>query len=334
MSAFLAETARRAAAADRRIVFPEGHDARVQAAAARLRRDGLARPVLLGWPETVAAGLLQLGEDPAAHTVLDPRTDERHDRFVVRLLELRKDRGLEEAEAIRRAREPLTFAALMVEAGEVHGSVAGADHPTGEVIRAAIRAVGLRPGITTVSSTFFMVCRPFRGGDAGEQVLSFTDGAVVPEPDPRQLADIARAAVETRRSIVGDTPRVAFLSYSTRGSAAGPAVERVREAFTRFREAEPDVDADGELQVDAALIPEIAARKAPDSPLGGRANILVFPDLDAGNIGYKLVQRLAAAEAIGPVLQGLARPCNDLSRGASVEDIVAVACLTSLQARH
>jgi phosphate acetyltransferase len=203
-------------------------------------------------------------------------------------------------------------------------------HATSDVLRAALLCIGAAPGLDTVSSSFYMVVQPFRGTEQPE-VLTFTDAGVLPGPDALQLADIAVAAAAERRRIVGDEPRVAFLSYSTHGSADGPEVRKMREAFRVFRERKPEIVADGELQADAALIASVAHRKAPGSPVAGSANILVFPDLDAGNIAYKLVQRLAGAEALGPVLQGLARPFNDLSRGASSDDIVNVACITALQ---
>ena len=223
---------------------------------------------------------------------------------------------------------PLGRAVGMLRSGEVDGVVAGAVHTTAEVIRAGLKGLGLRPGVRTLSSSFFMEVDDFRG--AGPEVLSFTDAGVVPEPRPRQLAAIASEAVRVRRLVVGDEPRVAFLSYSTLGSAGGRPVEQVREGLRRFREACPDVAADGELQGDAALIPEVARVKAPLSPVAGNANVLVFPGLDAANIAYKLVQRLAGAVALGPILQGLSAPLNDLSRGASATDIVRVAAITAL----
>ena len=219
-------------------------------------------------------------------------------------------------------------AAGMLRDGEVDGVVAGAVHTTARVIRTALREVGLRDGVRTLSSSFFMEVPAFRG--SGTEVLIFTDPAVVPEPGPRRLAEIAAEAVRLRRRVIGDEPRVAFLSYSTLGSAGGRSVRTVREALRRFREKLPEVAADGELQADAALVPQVARVKAPGSVVGGGANILVFPNLDAANIAYKLVQRLAGAVALGPILQGLKAPFNDLSRGASVSDIVLVAAITAL----
>ena len=330
MSAFLETLCARAAAARKRIVFPEGTDERTLEAVARLQREELVFPIVLGPPDKIRMALADLGADADAVEVADPFRDPRRDELAGLLHQLCAERGMTRAEADERVTDPLYFGALLVRRGDADGGVAGAVHATADVLRAALRCIGTAPGIRRVSSSFYMVVRPFRGPD--EEVLTFTDAGVNPDPDAPTLADIARAAVADRRRIVGDEPRVAFLSYSTRGSAEGPSVTKMREAFERFRELEPDVVADGELQADAALISEVARRKAPDSPLDGRANVLVFPDLDAGNIAYKLVQRLAGATALGPIVQGFARPFNDLSRGASAEDIMNVACITALQA--
>lgn len=224
----------------------------------------------------------------------------------------------------------LATAVAMLRRGEVDGVVAGAVLTSADVIGAALRGVGLRSGVGTLSSSFYIEVADFRG--RGAEVLTFTDAAVVPEPGARQLAEIAMEAARARRVVVGDEARVAFLSYSTLGSAGGPAVERVRDAVRLFRASRPGVAADGELQGDAALIPEVAAAKSPGSEVAGRANTLVFPSLSSGNIAYKLVERLAGATALGPILQGLRAPLNDLSRGASSRDITLVAAITALLA--
>jgi len=330
--AFQAALRARAQARPRTIVFPEGDEPRTIEVVSEIIRERLLRPVLLGETDAVKDALAAAGCDPTSVSVVDPSSDT--DRYALELLELRRSSTLTDDEARNqaqaRAREPLFQAALMVRKGEADGSVAGAVHTTGEVLRAAIKCVGPAAGIRTVSSSIYMVVQDFRG--RGEEVISFTDAGVVPEPTPQQLSDIAFAAVRTRALVVGDEPRVAFLSYSTRGSARGAGVDRVVEGLRLFRERAPEIPSDGELQVDAALVEAVARHKAPDSAVAGLANILVFPDLGAANIGYKLVERLGAAAAVGPIVQGLAKPLNDVSRGASVEAILEVACVTALMA--
>lgn len=327
---FLREVHSRARARRRRLVFPEGDEPRVHRAVADLVARELVHPVVLGDPSAVLAGLASHGASGDGLTVVDPTDPDRVDRFAALLQELRAGRGVTEEEARWLVTDPLVHGALMVREGEVDGSVAGSVRTTGDVVLAGLWGVGASRGIKTVSSSFYMVFDADH--PRGPAVLTFSDAGVVPDPSPKQLAEIAVAATRARRKVVGDEPHVAFLSYSTRGSAEGPSVEKVREALARFQELMPGVPADGELQADAALVASIGDRKAPGSPVAGRANVLVFPDLDAANIAYKLVQHLGGAMALGPILQGLAKPCNDLSRGASPDDIVNVACITALMA--
>lgn len=327
---FLEELHARAASRPRRLVFPEGAEPRVLAAVRTLLNDGLCRPVLLGHPDVVRAGLREAGCDADSVEIVDPSDAVTTERTVAWLTERRASRSDPPGRLEAWAADPLMQAGWMVGSGRADGAVAGCARTTADVVRAGLVAVGLDEGLTTLSSAFYMV---FDAGHRyGPAVLTFTDAGVVPSPDAGQLAQIATAATRARGRIVGDEPRVAFLSYSTKGSAEGPGVDVVREALEHFRRAMPAVAADGELQGDAALDPGVSERKAPGSAVGGRANVLVFPDLGAANVSYKLVQYLGGATALGPILQGLRRPFNDLSRGATADDIVSVACITALMA--
>ncbi len=317
----MARNIERARRLKKKIAFPEGSDPRVREAAARLARDGVLQPVLIG-PKPADA--------PAGVTFVDPAVSELTRKYAPLYYERRRAKGVTQIEAGEVARKPLYFASLMVAAGDADGSVGGAANTTAETVRAALHAVGSAPGIRLVSSVFIMALPDRAFGHDG--LMAFADCAVNIDPSPVDLAEIAIATAGSTRALIGAEPVVALLSFSTKGSGTHAQVEEVKEALRIVRQRAPELNVDGELQADAALVPAVAQSKAPGSRVAGRANTLIFPNLASANIGYKLVERLARAAAIGPFLQGLAKPANDLSRGCSAEDIYNTAVITALQA--
>lgn len=312
------------------IVLPEGDEPRTVKAAEDIVKEKLATPILLGNPQKIAEVAKAQGANIAGIKIIDPSASEKTAEYTKTLYELRKAKGVTEEDAKKLVADPMYYGIMMVKCGDADGLVSGAVHTTGDMLRPALQIIKTKPGMKVVSSSFLMDCPNKSLGEDG--LLVYADCVVMPCPTAEELAHIAVSAAETARVLCGvEEPRVALLSFSTKGSAKHELVSKVQEAVKIAHELAPDLLLDGEMQFDAALVPEIGASKAPGSKVAGRANVLVFPDLQAGNIGYKITQRIGGAECFA-VLQGLAKPCNDLSRGCSVEDIVNTVAMTAVQA--
>ncbi|OFX18088.1 MAG: phosphate acetyltransferase [Armatimonadetes bacterium RBG_16_58_9] len=320
----------RARAARKRIVLPEAGDARTVMAARKIIEQQLAEIVLVSPEEKIAQAVASSGADISGCAVIDPETSPRRKEYAQKYYELRKHKGITEEEAYQAVSDPLYFGCMMVYYGDADGQVSGATHSTADTVRPALRIIKTAPDCRIASSSLVMIVPDCEYGENG--VFIYADCGLVIDPNAEELAEIAIQSAKTMRSLLGFEPRVAMLCFSTKGSASDPIADKVIEATRVAKERRPDLLLDGEMQADAALVDWIGKKKAPGSPVAGRANVLIFPDINAGNICCKLTERLAKAEAYGPVLQGLARPVNDLSRGCDADDIVNVVAITAVQA--